>query len=220
MDQIKRYIMLVAAFLILGCESNKDSDGLNGSPEEVTEITEITENIDDINSIPSDGYDHHIDIIDSGESVYMYYSLQNLNPSGSELFFRVDSGECLRVKAEQFSHISIYASKGTYKAGPLSASANSFSAEEYTPLCTALLKCDPHNYVISSRDSGLFNFNEEQFVIHSADDFTSGQIACDYWYKIDKWMEFKVRQYVTAVGQENITDDTIKAQIEEWGLAP
>lgn len=40
---------------------------------------------------------------------------------------------------------------------------------------------------------------------------------CDYFYNVDKWMEFKVRQYVVSgkASQGNV-DPTLKAQIDEW----
>ncbi len=205
MGLFKRYLIISVAFLILGCDSG------NGNPQENSDGTD--------NSVLT-GYDYAITVVSGGESVYVYYSSQNFTPSKEELFFRLDEGECLHVRGEQFANLSIFASRGNiFGGGELSVPAKSVLVQEdYTPLCTNLLRCDPDNYTISSRDRGFIGtFTDvEQYVIQPVeiDAFSN----CEYSRNIDSWMEFKVRQYVVGVGKKSL-DDSVKAQIAEWGIS-
>ena len=201
-------IILIIAFTLLGCEREDEERPEQAAPPADTEEAN--------GDVPS-GYDYTIAVAGDDESVYVYYSVNNVFPVQDERFFRLDEGECLRIRGDQFDKLSIFASKGTAMAGEKNMFAKFLISQDddYMPLCNATLKCSPDNYSISSRETGWTDFlNSEQFIMSpvQADVFEE---QCDYYYNLDKWMEFKVRQLGEQVNKETL-DDSSKAQIEEW----
>ncbi len=207
-----RIIVLLVVLAFLGCQESIDRPPQADPPDPLsTDITaaDYTISIDE----------------DAGETVFIYYSLRNASPIKEERFFSVGEGVCVRLTAEQFNNISIFASRGSFSIPFFGEDEKSLPAktliledDDYMPLCNAQFKCTPNSYVVSSRESGVMD--AEQLVMRPVEDVKVFEDQCDYYYSIDKWMEFKVQRY--ALGSEarkGNADDSLKAQIAEWPVS-
>lgn len=206
MNQVK--IILIIAFTLLGCSEEE-------RPEQTSPPADKADG--GVSQTASDGYDYTISVASNDESVYVYYSVNNLFPVQNESFFRLEEGECLRIRGDQFDKLSIFASKGSPVVGEKNVFAKLLISqdEDYMPLCNATLKCGPDNYSISTRAEGWRYLVEFDQLIMRSVQVDVFEEQCDYYYNLDKWMEFKVRQLGEQVNKEAI-DDSSKAQIEEW----
>ena len=212
MNQFK--IILIIAFTLLGC-NGKDRE----RPEQALPPSAGGVKTDgDGPQTANDGYNYTISVASNDEFVYVYYSVNNLFPVQNERFFRLEEGECLRIREGQFNNLSIFASKGSgFGFGEKNVFAKFLISQDddYMPLCNATLKCSPNNYSISTRAEGWMGFFEnDQFVMLPVKVGVFEE-QCDYYYNLDKWMEFKVRQLGEQINKEAV-DDSSKTQIEEW----
>ena len=207
-------IILIAAFtLLLGCSKTDEEKPEQTPPPAGAKANGFT------SQKAKDGYNYTISVASKAESVYVYYSVNNVFPVQDERFFQLDEGECLRVKGEQFNNLSIFASKGSIMPGEKNMFAKVLISQDddYMPLCNATLKCNPDNYSISPREANWKNWlfiEDEQLIMFPVKRGVFDK-ECDYYQKLDKWMEFKVRQLGEKVNKEAV-DDSSKAQIEEW----
>ena len=218
MDHFKGYFILIIALVMFGCTTEEspepDAPPAGADGGDTSEATEVE----------SKGYDYTISVADGSEFTYVYYSVKNPLPLKEERFFKLDKGHCLRMRGDQFANLSIFASKGTvgrfFRGGDNSVSAKELFTEDsnYSPLCNSLFICNPDNYTVVPRDAGIMEYarHAEQFILLPVEVEVFGE-HCSYYYHLDKWMEFKVRQYVLGgeAGQGNV-DPTLKAQLEEW----
>ena len=157
MNHVK-IILIIVLTLLLGCDEPR--------PDEVAPPAAVSGADSDVP--PEDrGYDYTISAASGGESVYIYYSLENLFPSQDERFFQLGNSECLRMKGEQFKGLSIFASRGTVVGGDKSESAVKLLSEDYTPLCNNMLQCSPNNYAITEKETGFFDglTGSQEFII-------------------------------------------------------
>lgn len=135
MIDFKRYFILVVAFVLFGCTEDRaeqappppELDGSSGTEEGVG------------SSDVSSGYDYTISIASEGESVYAYYSKNNVFPIKEERFFQLKEGECVRIRGDQFANLSIYASRGSatiFRSGDGSLPAKTLIVDSsyYMPL--------------------------------------------------------------------------------------
>lgn len=222
MSQFRKYFVLIIAFVVFGCTPNDSTerpeetsapDGAGGPGPDSGEV---------VQGGSSSGPEYTISIASGSESVYAYYSERNSLPLNEERFFRLSENECLRVMGGQFQNLSIFASRGqfnVFRRGADSLPGKTLFAEKdnYTPLCNALFQCNPGNYSIAETDVGFTEWTDkDEFTIRPVE-VGVFQDQCDYFYNADKWMEFKVRQYVLsgAASQGNVAS-SLKSQIEEW----
>ena len=217
MDHFKRYFILVIALVIFGCAEERPEQAPPPEPPVKTDpgSTEPAK---------EDAHGYTISVTSKSEFVYAYYSVQTPFPVKAERFFRLDKGECFRVKGDQFANVSIFTSRGTAASFFRDSRGQSISAEtlirernKYMPLCNPLFECNPNNYSIAPRDTGIMDTaSAEQFVMLPVK-IEVFKDQCDYFFKIDKWMEFKVKQYVIGVeaSQGNV-DPILQKQLNEW----
>ncbi|MDE0151037.1 MAG: hypothetical protein OXK80_00880 [Bdellovibrionales bacterium] len=221
MSDFKRYFILVTAVMMFGCTEERAEEA---APPPGVDGGSGAESA----GPGASGYDYTISLASGGETIYVYYSVQTPLPLRAERFFRVEEGECFRIRGDQFKGLSIFASKGSatiFGAGDDSLSAQTLvvDKDDYKELCYGqLIQCSPDNYAISPRETGMLGATTkwEQFVMSPVEGIEVFKEQCDYFYNIDKWMEFKVKQYVLSgdASQVNV-EPTLKAQIDEWAAS-
>ena len=97
--------------MLLGCEGVERPPEAKPPDDTTNEAGAASGNVSAAGNVSND---YTISVPDGGEFAYVYYSVQNASPVNEERFFLLKRKECLRLKGEQFKHLSIFTSQGQW----------------------------------------------------------------------------------------------------------